>query len=138
MVYTLEKFKINIIAVFCYLLYSVVFLVKLSKLNSILLDLEKSGERALDILQYQSSTPVIFFFQALLLELGGAALLVFCIKSAIEKSENFSDILVSILMIIIVLIIAVLIIKLISIPILKLILTVVTLGIGILMAATTS
>lgn len=122
----------QIIITITYSIIVFVYSVNLEQLNYELLEQEKLGNTAIDLIQYNNYQAIYYFFYAIILMSMGMGIIYFTFYELKKYSADIGDIILGILITIIIIFIIIHIFKLITIPILKIIFTVVTIGLGIL------
>lgn len=124
----------QIIMTIIYIVIVYIYTDNLKQLNYELLEKEKIGWTAINLIQYNDYQALYYFFYAITLMLIGMGIIYFTFSELKKYYTDIKDIILGIVIIIIILLIIIHIFKLITIPILKIIFTVVTIGLGLLFA----
>lgn len=119
------------------LIYSILTIIYLIKLNIFNKELIAQNLEAFDLLIYKDYCALKYFLFAVVFFMLGAIIIYSEIKRIKEYSENIRDILISVASMIIVFILLILIIALINNPILKAILTVLLVAVGVISISNT-
>lgn len=124
----------QIIMTIIYIVIVYIYTDNLKQLNYELLEKEKIGWTAINLIQYNEYQVLYYFFYAITLMLIGVGIIYYTFSELKKYYTDIKDIILGIVIIIIILFIIIHIFKLITIPILKIIFTVVTIGLGLLFA----
>lgn len=126
----LEKHIVSVIWNILYFIITVIYLIKLSNLNTDLERLQSLGKNSFELVKYDNCSPLYYFGYALLLILFGIALILNVCFSKYRIYSEIDDIIYYCVVVLVIILLIILIIYFITIPILKIILTVVLVTVG--------
>lgn len=126
----LEKHIVSVIWNILYFIITVIYLIKLSNLNTDLERLQSLGKNSFELVKYDNYSPLYYFGYALLLILFGIALILNVCFSKYRIYSEIDDIIYYCVVVLVIILLIILIIYFITIPILKIILTVVLVTVG--------
>lgn len=126
---SLFEYFFYIILLIFYAIFVGSYSIGINKLNAELIDKENAGWGAPKLLAYKDYLPIYYFFFSIILALIGALLISVILRKIKGDYTNLYNVIVGVVITLILLLLLICVIKLIMIPILRLIFSVVVIGI---------